>query len=1102
MRYGIGLDIGIASVGSAVVLLDSNNEPYKIYRLASRVFPKAEESDGSSLALKRRNNRGMRRRLRRKQHRKERVRNLICENFAVDDDYIDSLYEESGLSDIYKIRYEALERKLSQSEFIRLLIHLSQRRGFKSNRKADAAKDDGKSEDGALLSAVSANKTLMESKGYRTIGEMLYCDEKFAEFKRNKGGHYSNTFSRADYEKEIKYIFEMQRKFENEYAAKNLEEHFISIVMSQRSFDEGPGYGKDSKYSGNQIEKMFGRCTFEPDEMRAPKASYSFEYFNLLSKINAIKIISDGTKRSLSAEERDIVKNLAFAQKEITYSSIRRALSLSDRELFNISYIIIDDKQKKAAKNKGDHPFADRDSVEKKTKFSYLQAYHVFRKAYGEDYDGWNIDKRNYLSYVLTAYKTDQNIKIKLEDDGFTNDEIQIALTITSFSKTGNLSAKAMNKMIPFLEQGYLYNEAAEKAGYHFRADDRCAGMYLPANKDKAPELEDIVNPVVRRAVSQTIKVVNAIIREMGESPVYINIELARELSKSYDDRAKTESDQKRHQKNNEQMMDEIRKEFKFANPSGQDLLKLRLWKEQNGRCMYSGEPIERSRLFEQGYAEIDHIVPYSISYDDSIINKVLVITKENREKSNRLPLEYMTGKKADEFRIRVSTSALSSRKKNHLLKESISEEDLNGFKKRNLQDTQYISRFMVKFIKKYLQFAGEPKVTAVNGKATAYIRKRWGIRKIRENGDCHHAVDACVIACTTPGMVQRISVYSKYKEKGKKIDFVDSDGKYYDLDRKTGELLNLFPMPYPTFRKELEMLTSNDPKRVLGEISLPNYSSNEQLEPIFVSRMPNHKVSGQAHEETIRKPMKADGENYVIQKVSLTSLRLDKDGEIANYFNPTSDVLLYEALKRRLTEFGGKADKAFEEPFYKPKKDGTQGPLVKKVKTMEKRTLSVPLAEHTAAADNGSMVRVDVFYVEGEGYYLVPIYVSDTVKKELPNRAIVAHKPYDQWKIMDDKDFLFSLYSNDLIKITSKKEMKFSLVNKDSTLDKEYWAKTELLYYKSTDITTGSIKVINNDNTYMIRGLGVKTLISIEKHEVDVLGRIRKVNKEKRMGF
>ena len=327
-----------------------------------------------------------------------------------------------------------------------------------------------------------------------------------------------------------------------------------------------------------------------------------------------------------------------------------------------------------------------------------------------------------------------------------------------------------------------------------------------------------------------------------------------------------------------------------------------------------------------------------------------------------------------------------------------------------------------------------------------------------------------------------------------------------YDINLNTGELVDCFPQPYPTFRKELEILTSNDPARILRESPLPNYSGDEELKPIFVSRMPNHKVTGAAHKDTIRSPRTIGGVDYSVQKVALTSLKLDKKtGEILNYYNPQDDVLLYSALKRRLEAFDGNAKEAFAEPFYKPRSDGSKGPLVKKVKTIERSTSSVALDGGNAIADNGNMVRVDVFYVSGEGYYLVPIYEADTVKKALPNRAIVANKPMSEWKVMNEDDFVFSLYPNDLIRIVFPGSKNFKIkdtLNKaGSTLPKAKAIKEGFLYYKGTNIHTGSITVIDHDNTYYSEP-GTKRLISIEKYSIDVLGNITKIGKEKRVGF
>lgn len=995
---------------------------------------------------------------------------------------IDNIYNSGAqLTDIYEIRCRALDSLLSREEFVRLLIHLSQRRGFKSNRKVET--QDKKSEAGALLSAVEDNKRIMESKGYRTIGEMLLKDEKFSEFKRNKADNYSNTFARQDYCDEIKYIFAKQREFGNAFASKELEKQFLDIYLSQRSFDEGPG--GDSIYGGNQIEKMLGKCTFEKEEFRAVKASFSFEYFNLLSKVNAIKIVSANGKRALTEIERNNIISLAFNKNSLTYKSLRKELGLSESEYFNISYC------EKSA-----------DDIEKKMKFSYLNAYHIFKKAYGDSFTHWSTDKKNALAYALTVYKNDNRINSYLSENNFDDAEIRIALTLPSFSKTGSLSVKALEKIIPFLEQGQLYNEACESAGYNFKAEEQCKGKFLPANPEMAIELQDLTNPVVRRAVSQTIKVINAIIREFDDSPVFVNLELARELSKNFKDRKDIEKSQKENQAANERVMDRLRNEFHLLKPTGQDLIKLKLWEEQDGICPYSLKPINIDRLFEIGYTDIDHIIPYSVSFDDTYNNKVLVLASENRQKGNRLPMQYLSDAKKDAFYLWVDNSNLRNRKKKNLLKETLSDDELSGFKKRNLQDTQYISRFLLNYLKKYLQLAPNAKdrkntIVAVNGAATAYVRKRWGISKIRENGDVHHAVDAVVIACITQAMIKRISEYSKYHEN----EYIDNNGEYFDIDRRTGEVINRFPMHYPYFRQELEILCSNNPSKYLLECPLPNYSVGEDIKPIFVSRMPKRKIAGAAHKDTIRKPYEIDGQNYSVSKVALTSLKL-KDGEIENYFNPSSDMLLYNALLERLKLFNGDAKAAFEKEFYKPKRDGTKGPSVKKVKIIEKSTLTVPVHNGTAIADNDSMVRTDVFYVEGEGYYLVPIYVADTVKKELPDKAIVAKKPYEVWKEMKEENFLFSLYTNDLIHIVSKKEMNFSLVNKEATLATKYVSKDVFVYFKGTDISSASITVINHDNTYKLRGLGVKSLLKIEKYQVDVLGNITKAGKEKRMGF
>lgn len=377
-------------------------------------------------------------------------------------------------------------------------------------------------------------------------------------------------------------------------------------------------------------------------------------------------------------------------------------------------------------------------------------------------------------------------------------------------------------------------------------------------------------------------------------------------------------------------------------------------------------------------------------------------------------------------------------------------------------------------------------------------MRKRLGITKIREDGDLHHAVDAVVIACTTDAMIQQISRYQIYRE----CHYTQTDFGSIAVDPDTGEVVKEFPYPWPWFRKELEARLAKDPARIINDLRIPFYmNSGEKLpEPLFVSRMPKRKVTGAAHKDTI-KSAKAIEDGLAIVKKPLTELKL-KNGEIENYYMPSSDMLLYEALKVQLEKFGGDAKKAFAEPFHKPKSDGTLGPVVKKVKLCEPTTLNVPVHGGKGVADNDSMVRVDVFYVDGDGYYFVPIYIADTLKDELPSKACIAFKPYSEWKPMSDEDFVFSLYPNDLMKVTHKRSLKLTKVFKDSTLPDSYETKSEYLYYKGAGIAGATLSCINHDNTYEIKSMGIKTLVKLEKYTVDALSEYHKVGKESRQKF
>ena len=528
MKYTIGLDIGIASIGWAVI----NNDKTRIENLGVRIFKKAEEADGKSLNLARREARGTRRRLRRKTVRMKKVKDTFIKYGLITEEELKDLYKITEKSkDVWELRFLGLDQLLERKDWARVLTHIAKRRGYKSNRKTD----EEDSEVGKLSKGTKENKKILESKGYRTIGEMFYKDEKFEKSKRNKSGEYNNTVLRSMLIDEVKVLFENQRKFGNQYASKEFEKEYLEILTFQKEF-----------MTPELLEKMLGKCTFEKQEPRAPKNSYTFERFMLLQKLNNLKIDLKGEKIGLTFNQRKEIINLAYEQSEVKYSQIGKKLKLPiEMKFVDLSY--------RVSKKKKDKEYTEEEIIKEveDKRFVKLDGWHKIRlelKRIGKE-EKFNIIKENpniqdILADALVRNKTDETIKKYLEDKNI--DEILLnSILNINFTKFGHLSYKAMNKIIPQLEKGLSYDKACEEAGYKFKGTSNELQYKLPP----ISQLEEVLNPVVLRSISQTRKVINSIIDLYG-SPKAIYIETARELSKSYDERRYIESRQKETMKN------------------------------------------------------------------------------------------------------------------------------------------------------------------------------------------------------------------------------------------------------------------------------------------------------------------------------------------------------------------------------------------------------------------------------------------------------------------------------------------------------------------------------------------------------------------------
>lgn len=1142
MKYSLGLDIGTTSIGWAVIDLDNE----RIHDLGVRIFEGAEHpKNGDPLAKPRRDARGTRRRLKRRRQRLNHLKQFFINYNILTKQQVEAILDpasEYNKLDTYDLRDKATHDALSSVELFKVLYQISKRRGFKSNRKV-VEESDKQGEGGAVTQALKANELFLKTKGYKTVGVALNQDDTYKVRKRNSNGTYTNSFARADFIHELEMIVEQQKQ----YALKDVSDQALqeliygidsdgattnqSAIMYQRPF-----------MTEELIKKMVGQCTFEDNEKRAPRASYSFELFRLASDLSHLVYIPKGSKKreapkdktSLTLSPEQINAVIAEAKKggTLTYIKVRKAAGISDD--------YAPDPRHVRGQITKDDPYGEEND------FGNFKAYHAIRLALKNFPVDWaKIDNEatlNEIAYTLTVQKSDEGIRDKLQSIPISDEAKEAILKIkpTHFKAFGHLSIKALQKITKhIIESGLTYDKACEAADYDFRK--------------KAANLEEITNPVVKRAITQTNKVVKAIIRKYG-APCTINVETARDLAKNRKDRDAITAENKENQaynddikliielgydttpktKGGQQLMAFLHEHnvplHKNADFNGKQITKIKLYREQNGRCLYSGKEIDWGIMLHDDNAyQIDHIVPFSRSNNDGLTNKILVHTEENQKKADRTPYEYFG---SDEARWKQYVANVESIYKTRDVKtdDKLANKlnyKYNGYalkKKQNLlltdykndswgishlQNTRYITRFIRKYLEQTVDFAprdeadGVKKVFTPNGTITSYLRKRWGLSKIREEDVLHHAADAAIVGAIDDKVIYRANIYAKKQEVTRFLANAKTMREKTDL--VTGEITDEdafnkaqqenmahqvlsdkhFPQPWKRkdFAKEVRKRTLNtDVATIQNELrGLENYDEEFRLsvKPIFVSRMPNRKVTSKAHKETVRSPKIKDGDQRTV-RMSLLSA---KEKDVRNSVLAESDRWLYNKLLERLRDHDDKPEKAFAEPIYKNDKkfDKNGKPLAPvstiKVYSTQPDTSGFSVNNDRAWVNNGSMVRLDVYQkVNPKGkieHFFVPIYTHH-IPKEKRGLAITKILPEPTGFTDVDSSFtkITSLYPNDYVR--------FYFANK-----------VEEGYYKGYNIANGQMDLLshadaNQDN---VLRKNKRSAISIERLDISVLG-------------
>ncbi len=487
-----------------------------------------------------------------------------------------------------------------------------------------------------------------------------------------------------------------------------------------------------------------------------------------------------------------------------------------------------------------------------------------------------------------------------------------------AFTRAGHISAKAARTLIAPRSRGLGYSDACTEVGY-----DHARRVEV--------RLEDVRNPVARKAVTEMVKQVRAMAHEFGGLPDFIHVELARDIGKSAEERDKISKGIEDRNKERDKSRQRLEEDILGRPASMEELIRYELWTEQNGFCLYSGDYIEPAWIVAgDNRVQVDHILPWSRFGDDSFVNKTLCTAHANQAKRGRTPFEWFEAEGLDWalFAARVEgCKEMKGRKKGgfYLRKNAVEVEE--RFRNRNLGDTRYATRLLLDLLARMYPVDGKLHVLARPGQLTAKLRRAWGLDDLKKDADGnrlkddrHHALDAIVLAAISQSMLQQLTKAAQEAERR-------GEPRGFDFD--------YVPLPAAGFREIVR----------------------DVIKDVFVSRAERRRARGEAHAATIKQVRDVNGAQVVFERKAVEKLTLaDLDnipvpepyGKIGDPGKLRDEMV---AELRRWIEAGRPKD-AFPR--------SSKGDVIRKVRVASKDKVAVTVRGGTA--DRGDMARVDVF--------------------------------------------------------------------------------------------------------------------------------------------
>ncbi len=901
----LGLDIGTNSIGWWLYETDGAEANARITRSIDggvRIFSDGRDpKSGASLAVDRRAARAMRRRRDRYLRRRATLMTVLAQAGLMPADPVSA--KKLEMLDPYALRARGLDEALPLTHLGRALFHLNQRRGFKSNRKTDR----GDNESGKIKDATGRLDFEMMANNARTYGEFLHKRRERAPDPRHVPTVRTRLSVAArggpDAKEEEGYDFYPDRR--------HLEAEFHILWAAQAA--NHPDVLTDALrdlvyekifYQRPLKEPKVGLCLFTA-EARLPKAHPLTQRRTLYETVNQLRVSSDGREnRSLSREERDQIIHALDNKKptktlssmNMTLKALSKVLKLHDGERFTLETGVRDAIACDPVRASLSHP--DRFGARWSTLDIEAQ---------------WEVISR--IRKVQSEAEHSALVDWLTEYHGLDRGHAEAVALAPLPEGYGRLGLSATTRILEALEAGVVtYADAVSACGWH-HSDQRtgecldCLPYYgkvldrhvIPGtydeNDDDVTRYGRITNPTVHIGLNQLRRLVNKIIETYGK-PDQVVVELARELKQSEQQKREAMKRIRETTDGAKERSDQLA-EFGVED-NGRNRMLLRLFEDLGPAigpraCPYTGKPISLTMVFD-GSCDVDHILPYSRTLDDSFANKTLCLTEANRQKRNQTPWEAW-GETVRWDAIEANLKNLPENKRWRFAPDAMQRfEGENDFLDRALVDTQYLARISRAYLDTLFTKGGH--VWVVPGRLTEMLRRHWGLNSLLNDKDRgavkaknrtdhrHHAIDAAVIAATDRSLLNHISRAAGYGEEA---------GQSAELIARETE------PPWEGFRSDIAIVLE---KMIVSHRADHGKINREGLQAGRDS------TSGRLHNDTAYGLSRLQGEEDKV--VSRTPLLTLKPGDIAvtakgkNIRDPQLQKALYVATK-------GKEGKAFE---------------------------------------------------------------------------------------------------------------------------------------------------------------------------------------------